>query len=444
MKNLFKSFTSPSDEEIQSAWKSDQTIFVFDTNVFLNLYGFEQQTRKDFFTTVQKIKENIWIPFHVGLEFHNQRLNVISREKKIFQDLNDITERLLNKLKTDLAEHKLQTKLPKIQEHSEQLISSIDTAISDFKKSIEPWDKRQPGVRSSDEVLEKIYQITEGRVGPSPPDQKWLDELYADGKIRYERRIPPGFKDAGKDHINNTAPEFFHNGLSYLRKFGDLIIWKQILQQAAASSVKNIFLITDDSKEDWWAIMKSSGSKLIGPHEALRGEMYSNSPVELFHMYSTSDFLGQAQKLLHVKVRESSINDASESQARRINNYYPHFKHTLDYEIFKNVTFSPEDLARIIMDHSAINENISEHWLNTTIYPANEAIKERLANIQSLQESLTSKKMQKKLDLLQEINNKELEKVLLHNQILDSIRDNKSPHLPQVNFGAEEDDDDLS
>ncbi|MDU8427633.1 PIN-like domain-containing protein [Pseudomonas syringae pv. actinidifoliorum] len=442
MKDLFKSFTSPSDEAIQAAWKSDQTIFVFDTNVFLNLYGFEQQTRKDFFATVQKVQGNIWIPFHVGLEFHNQRLNVISREKKIFQDLNDITERLLNKLKTDLAEHKLQTKFPKIQEHSEQLISSIETAISDFKTSIEPWDRRQPGVRSSDEVLEKIYQITEGRVGPPPPDQKWLDELYTDGEIRYERRIPPGFKDAGKDHINNTAPEFFHNGLSYLRKFGDLIIWKQTLQQAAASSVKNVFLITDDSKEDWWAIMKSSGSKLIGPHEALRGEIYSNSPVELFHMYSTSDFLSQAQKLLHVKVRESSINDASESQTRRIKKYHLELNPTLDYDLFKHVTFSQEDLARITKDYTSINKNIAEQWLTRTIHPASENIKESLVKLQLLQESITSTKVQKKLDHLQEINNKELEKVLLHNQILDSIRDNKHSYPPHVNFGEEEDDDD--
>lgn len=443
MKDLFKGFTSPSDEAIEAAWKSDQTIFVFDTNVFLNLYGFEQQTRKDFFTTAQKLQEKVWIPFHVGLEFHNQRLNVISREKKIFQDLNDITERLLTKLRADLAEHKLQTKFPKIQELSEQLISSVESAVSDFRTNIEPWDKKQPGIRSSDEVLAKMYQITENRVGNPPVDQKWLDDIYDEGQTRYERRIPPGFKDVGKDHINNTAPEFFHDKLRYLRKFGDLIIWKQIIHHTSTTPIKNVFFITDDTKEDWWAIMKSSGSKVIGPLEALRTEIYSGSSVELFHMYSTSDFLSNAQKLLHIKVRDSSINDAIKSQKRRFESHHIGFNPTFNLEYLKDSPLILNELPHLIFT-ADMGEKLGEHLRNYAIYPANQTLlHDNLSGIDALKDSLQANAAQQQLNRLQEISNKELEKILLRNQLLDSIRDN-NPHLFNIEKGADKDEDESS
>lgn len=443
MKDLFKSFTSPSAEAIEAAWKSDETIFVFDTNVFLNLYGFEQQTRKDFFATAHKIQEKVWIPFHVGLEFHNQRLNVISREKKTFQDLNEITERVLTRLRTDLAEHKLQTKFPKIQELSEQLISAVESAVSDFRTNIEPWDKKQPGIRSSDEVLTKIYQITENRVGNPPTDQKWLDEIYEEGNTRYERRIPPGFKDTGKDHINNTAPEFFHDKLRYVRKFGDLIIWKQILHHTLTSPIKNVFFITDDTKEDWWAIMKSAGSKVIGPLEALRTEIYSESSVELFHMYSTSDFLSNAQKLLHIKVSESSINDVIKSQKRRFERHHMSVPPGFSLEHLKESPLILNELPRMVIT-AEMGEQLAEHFRNFGIYPAGQTyLNEIHAEMETLKEALQVSTTQQQLNRLQEMSNKELEKILLHNQLLDSIRDN-NPYLFNKEKGAEKDEDETS
>ncbi|MBE4223283.1 hypothetical protein HJ016_23945 [Vibrio parahaemolyticus] len=54
MKDKFKGFYSPTDTQIEDAWKDDSTIFVFDTNVLINLYGYAEQTRKDFFDVLKK------------------------------------------------------------------------------------------------------------------------------------------------------------------------------------------------------------------------------------------------------------------------------------------------------------------------------------------------------------------------------------------------------
>ena len=71
-----------------------------------------------------------------------------------------------------------------------------------------------------------------------------LSEIYGicdDGEKRYKKENPPGYKDAKeKDGI---------------RKYSDLIWWKEVIQYARKSR-KNIVLVTDDVKEDWWKIDK--------------------------------------------------------------------------------------------------------------------------------------------------------------------------------------------
>lgn len=310
MKSSFKSFMLPSSDETKGAWRSDDTIFVFDTNVLLNLYGFEQQTREDFFSIASKLGKRIWIPFHVGLEYNKQRLAVIGREKKVFRTINSITEKLTNQLTSDLNNLKLKDKLPEVHDSVFVLIEKIKAAIADFNTELEPWDHKQPDVRSEDLILNRIDEITTGKIGPAPVNQAWLDAVYVEGSYRYENKIPPGYKDAAKDSGTKIDPDFIHNQLSYKRQFGDLIIWKQILEHAEVASIKNIFFVTDDLKEDWWSTIHSGGNKPIGPREELRKEAYNIGRVELFHMYTTSDFLSSGQAILDVSVQESSISDA--------------------------------------------------------------------------------------------------------------------------------------
>ncbi|WP_440064986.1 PIN-like domain-containing protein [Pseudomonas syringae] len=310
MKSLFKSFLAPSPVEVEKAWLSDDTIFIFDTNVLLNLYGFEEQTREDFFSMVDRLGNRIFVPYHVGLEYNLQRLSVIRNEKKTFRELNSVTETLQKKLVKDLDNLRLKEKFPEVSRLSQELTTDIQLAIAKFNSSIEPWDKKQPDVRSEDNILNLIDKFSDGRIGNPPADQKWLDDLYTEGADRYVNKIPPGFLDTSKDS-DNQEPTFRHNNLTYQRKYGDLIIWKQILDEAARASVKNVYFITDDAKDDWWAKIDSGGKKIIGPHEALRSEIYSLPLVETFHMYSTSDFLEVGGKFLDIKINISSIEDAN-------------------------------------------------------------------------------------------------------------------------------------
>ncbi|MFJ3469454.1 PIN-like domain-containing protein [Pseudomonas sp. NPDC090201] len=241
MRVAFKSFLTPSVAELEAAWLSDDSIFIFDTNVLLNLYGFEEQTRTDFFATTAKLGGRIFIPYHVGLEYNLRRLSVISNEKKTFRELTKLIANTEKKLGDDLEQLRLREKFPQLSEFANELRKSIKVPLDKFSKKIEPWNKSQPDVRSEDKILELIDGFSDGRIGP-PPDQAWLDELYLEGADRYANQIPPGFRDAGKDKDSQRyQATFIHNSLKYERKFGDLIIWKQILAEASKGNARNVF-----------------------------------------------------------------------------------------------------------------------------------------------------------------------------------------------------------
>lgn len=316
MKASFKSFLTPSASDLAAAWISEKTIFIFDTNVLLNLYGFEEQTRVDFFATTTKLEGKIFLPFHIGLEYNLRRLSVISNEKRTFRDLSAIIARTEKKLGDDLEALKLREKFPQISELADQLRHSVKSSLDIFSESIDPWNKAQPDVRSEDKILDLINDFSAGHIGLPPADQDWLDALYAEGAERYANRIPPGFRDAGKEKESQKhQATFIHNSLKYERKYGDLIIWKQILERVSQGDIQNVFFVTDDGKDDWWSRVESGGEKIIGPHEALRSEIYRIETVNLFHMYSTSDFLDNGRKILKVEINQSSIDDAVNKQA---------------------------------------------------------------------------------------------------------------------------------
>jgi hypothetical protein len=90
--------------------------------------------------------------------------------------------------------------------------------------------------------------------------------------------------------------------------FGDLIIWKQILEYAK-SSLKPVILITDDVKSDWCYIEKSgSDTKITRPREELIKEMHDFAKVD-FWMYTQSQFIHNVEKYYKIKPNEDVIED---------------------------------------------------------------------------------------------------------------------------------------
>lgn len=57
MKESFGGFYDRTDEELKEARKDPNTIFVFDTNVLLNIYSYSDGARDDSFKVMEQLKK---------------------------------------------------------------------------------------------------------------------------------------------------------------------------------------------------------------------------------------------------------------------------------------------------------------------------------------------------------------------------------------------------
>ncbi|MGJ3255517.1 MAG: PIN-like domain-containing protein [Alcanivorax sp.] len=308
MKEVFKGFYNIDDSLLEELWGGRKTIFVFDANVLLNLYGYAKQTREDFFRILEALGDRLWIPYHVGLEYQRRRLAVIRNEKVIFNEIEKNLKKIQNVFKGDFEKLALARRFPKLFENTEKLEKEISKSIASYRKSVNYWDNEQPCVRSHDEIRDRLNLFFDGKVGERPENQEWLDSIFEDGNRRFKNKVPPGFKDEGKGDGEDSL--FSYDGLYYERKYGDLIIWKQLIDKAKNEDVESVVFVTDDAKEDWWYKIDSNGKKIVGPLAELQSELYRESSVDCFHMYSTSKFLEDGKSKLSVDVSESSIEDA--------------------------------------------------------------------------------------------------------------------------------------
>jgi len=110
--------------------------------------------------------------------------------------------------------------------------------------------------------------------GFNPTLAETINEIKTEGKDRYDKKIPPGFKD--------DVSEKQKNG----KQYGDLIIWHQMMDKANAIK-KPIIFVSEDVKEDWWLVKDSNR---IMPLPQLKKEFNDKTGVD-FHIYTAEQFL---------------------------------------------------------------------------------------------------------------------------------------------------------
>lgn len=285
MKNSFKEYNPLTPEEIEELWKN--SIFIFDTNILLNLYRYSEETSLKLIETIEALK-NIWIPYQVGLEFYRKRLIVISDQKKSFEEfekkMNDIINTVEDKNRNPFFSSDLLSKLKLIRE--------------DIKKEVDIKKEFYDKTLTKDILLERINKLFDNKVGKEPTSEE-LKTIYNEGEKRYKDNIPPGFKDNSKPGND---------------KFGDLIIWKQIINKAKVDSIDVIF-ISDDRKEDWWL---DHQGKTISPRPELLKE-FNIETNKNCHFYKPFQFLEFSNKYLDSKVKDEVIEEVKNYKSKSYN-----------------------------------------------------------------------------------------------------------------------------
>lgn len=434
MKELFKGFYTPSPSEIKKAWESEKTLFVFDTNVLLNLYTYTEATRNDFFQIINKLSNRIWLPYHVGLEYQRNRLNVIKNEKGIFNDIHTYLDNLEKNITTNnkLQELKLNQRLPDLHEKTEKIKDDMNKLIAEYKKEVDKWNKRQPDVRSSDAIRKKIDHIFNQRIGLPPKDQEWLDSIYKEGEKRYKLNVPPGYKDM-KD--KEDKDNFLYANLEYIPMYGDLIIWKQVMEKATSEEIDSVIFITDDVKEDWWYILNSNGKKEIGARAELRDEIHRNSNISSFELLRTTDFMKNGKEYLELSVNDESITETktnfentriryNNKQKEKILDEWENLRTLLGNDLTNNIKYQSEflnnqnNLDKLIQDAKHIYEPINKDYQKSLLAKLSEfeqpkkdnslnALLKKLEDTERLSEKIKYEELLKKLKKFDDDKNNE-------------------------------------
>lgn len=308
MKSNFYGYYPLSEDEQKELW--EKCIFIFDTNVLLDLYRVPATTCGEYLDLLTSLSDRAWIPFHVGLEFQKGRHGVIHSAKKDIAETIEKTDTLHREFTE--AFKRLEIEKRQIGIEPEPLIEAFNKARQAIREALVKAESSQLDTPSPDKVRETISSIFDGKVGAAPNSQADLDQQISDGEMRYENSIPPGFKDKSKE--KDASNVYYFDGIKYEKKYGDLIIWKQILSHARYNEISNIIFVTSDQKDDWW--WRENG-KTIGPRPELRREIQSDAKVDNFWMYSSKSFLVAAQKFMHAKVSKQSVDDISDVEDQR-------------------------------------------------------------------------------------------------------------------------------
>lgn len=84
MKELFPGYFRDDDQKINEMWEN--CYFAFDANILLNLYRYSDVTRKEFLKVLEKIKDRVWLPNRSAEEYFNNRLSVIDKQEKSYDE----------------------------------------------------------------------------------------------------------------------------------------------------------------------------------------------------------------------------------------------------------------------------------------------------------------------------------------------------------------------
>ncbi len=255
MKSAFAQYYTPTSREF--AQLLTRALIVVDTSVLLNSFRASERTTSELFEVLIAAKAQLWMPYHVGYEYHENVDQTITEVMLNRKKLSEAVRGKLNSIRIDIRNYRH----PFL---SEQLLETIDKYERDLSQLIENEDELSNQLRRQHAwartQIQELYG--EANIGASYSQQE-LTRIYEEGKRRQNDRIPPGFKDAEK-----AGP----------RKFGDFIIWRQMIDKAKESK-RDIVLVSDDAKEDWW--LKIHGEKR-GPLPALRAEMKSESGQQFY------------------------------------------------------------------------------------------------------------------------------------------------------------------
>ena len=286
MRTAFFEYYNLSEEDYENLW--NHALVVFDTNVLLSLYRLQFDARADMISVMKGFQNRLWMPFQIGYEYHENRLGEACRPIESLRSLNDKVAKFAKEIEDNYGKN------PYIKDFK-NISRAIKSMGDKIKKQLGECLNDCPNFMREDSILSELTKLYEGKVGEAYSDER-LNEIFVIGEDRYTKKIPPGYIDTGK----NTGDR---------HRFGDLIIWFQIIEKSKNDGCDIIF-VTDDKKEDWWQLY--NGNK-IGPRRELITEFRKETGNHIIGFFTPDRFLSVANKRKAVSIKKKTIEEVKYS-----------------------------------------------------------------------------------------------------------------------------------
>jgi hypothetical protein len=284
----FEGYQTPTGEDYRAMLT--QGMVVLDTNVLLNLYRYNTQTRTDLIAVLERLEDRLWVPHQVLVEFWRNRESALrdlqETGENTVEALKDHCQQSINVLRTWANRVALSSeRRNELQEHLELGFATVTEAINGF---VAEEALSQDFNTSNDPVLQTIEPVLKGRIG-NPMSVEARAEANKEALRRIGAGMPPGYKD--KNKTDELAA-------------GDYLVWKQLLNEAERRK-RDVLLVTGDVKDDWW---RKDRGQTRGPRPELVEELRRHVGVRLF-MLRPESLLMHARDVLRVDVQEESVQD---------------------------------------------------------------------------------------------------------------------------------------
>ncbi len=311
--------------------------YVLDTNVLLNLYRVHDKSRTELLAALTAAKPYLWSPHHIVREFLTSRPGVIAEYRGHHDDVCNKISSVIDKALISFDD------TPYIKNISEIIRGSMSSVYS----AVRTYGEQYGCTLSNGNVLRELIEIFEGKIG-APYDSKSLEDIVKEAKRRVASGLPPGLCDADQKSKKITNKDDIQS-LIINNVYGDIIIWKQIIDYSVDNKVPHITFVTDDRKKGDWTRFHDERYN-IGPRVELCEELYNSSGC-LFNVLSTKKFFELCQENFRLSLADAvvEIDDVDQARAKIIRNIIG--------SVAKQTNWMQRDLYKFLSQTYSIREH---------------------------------------------------------------------------------------
>lgn len=348
MKKLDKLFKTFHQEKFKSnTLENPNTLIVLDTNYLLSIFRLSPDIGQQYLNAIKQHKKRIYIPYFVALEFYFNKSIVKKSKEATFGNYYSKINELKNSFEFSILTKDSHEKILKLE--------------NDYKKEALNILKQEEKKNFDNNLYQEVLTILEERIGEKP-SQEYIDNIQKNGKKRFEEQIPPGFDDSNKKGIRS------YDNIRYDQKYGDLLIWKDMINEVSKQKKSSLIFVTDDGtsnkKND---LLFSSHGRTVGPNISLMDELNNKTGANLY-ILSNKKFVKDVtgQEFNDNEVSSDQSDPKASSITLDFKDYYLHNRSKL----WSGLHNENDDLSTLTLDElreKRINLDIEERllWADT-------------------------------------------------------------------------------